>query len=183
MLRRFLALALASAVGAASAADLLGAPPGTPDNSNIPYVPEWQELEAPPPPPLRTSGLIPIDVAGTSLRFGVDPASITIGKDDVVRYVVVATSSSGAVNGFYEGIHCGKGQVKVYARHNPDSGWVVAKDAEWRDIFRTANLRYSLAIARSGACQENSPNVSPAQIALDLKAPVDRRWQRGGVNR
>jgi len=183
MLRRLLALAVAGAVTAASAADLLGAPPGTPDNSNIPDVPEWKEVEAPPPPPLRTSGLIPIEVPGTSLRFGVDPASITIGKDDVVRYVVVATSPSGAVNGIYEGIRCGKGEVKVYARHNPSSGWVAAKGSDWQDVYKTTNSRYSLAIARGGACQENAPNTSPAQIAMDLKAPVDRRFERGGNNR
>jgi len=60
---------------------------------------DWKETEAPPPPPLRTTGLIPIDVAGSSLRFGVDPASISVGADRVVRYVVVATSASGTVNG------------------------------------------------------------------------------------
>jgi hypothetical protein len=182
MLRRVLVLALAAGVVAASAAEL-GAPPGTADNSNIPDVPEWKELDAPPPPALRTQGLIPLDVTGTSLRFGVDPASITLAKDGVVRYVVVATSSSGAVNGIYEGIRCGTGQVKVYARHNPGSGWVPASSSEWQDIYKTANSRYSLAIARGGACQENAPNVSPAQIAQDLRAPVDRRFQRGGTNR
>ena len=73
--------------------------------------------------------------------------------------------------------------MKVFARHNPGSGWVPAKGSEWQDIYRTPNSRYSLAIARSGACQENAPNVSPAQIVQDLKAPVDRRFERGGVNR
>ena len=181
MLREILAVAAAAAVTAAAAVEP-GAPPGTPDNSNIPYVPEWKELEVPPPPPLRTSGLIPIDVAGTSLRFGVDPTSISVGADGVVRYVVVATGSGGAVNGIYEGIHCNSGKVRVYARHNPSSGWVPSQ-ADWQDIHRTGNSRYSLAIARSGACQENTPNGSPRQIAQDLASPIERRFQRGGVNR
>ena len=181
MLRSLLVAALAAAAVAASAAEL-GAPPGTPENSPVPDVPEWSEVDAPPPPPLRTTGLIPIEVSGTTLHFGVDPASISIGKDDVVRYVVVATSSSGAVNGIYEGIRCDTGQVKVYARHNPSSGW-VRSTSDWQDIFRTPNSRYSLAIARGGVCQESSPNTSAAQIILDLKAPVDRRYQRGGANR
>jgi len=183
MLRSFLALALASAVAVASAAEL-GAPPGTPDNSNIPYVPEWKEIEAPPPPPLRTTGLIPIDVAGTTLHFGVDPASISVGKDRVVRYVVVATSNTGAINAMYEGLRCDGGMVKVYARHNPDSGWVPAPDAEWENVRDgAASRRHSLAIARSGACQESSPNGNAARIAADLKAPADRRYWGGGVNR
>ena len=181
MSRRILALALAGAFAAASAAEL-GAPPGTPDNSNIPDAPEWREVDAPPPPPLRTTGLIPIEVNRTSLRFGVDPASITVGSDGVVRYVVVATGSGGAVNGFYEGIRCGNAQVKVYARHNPDAGWVPVKGSEWEDIYKTIGSRHSLAIARSGACQDKSPNGSAKQIAQDLRSPIDRRYQRGGAN-
>jgi len=171
MLRRILVLALAGACAGAGAQNI-------PDPVN-----DWTEADAPPPPPLRTQGLIPIDIASSSLRFGVDPKSISIGADRVVRYVVVASSSSGTVNGIYEGIRCGTGQVKVYARHNPDSGWVQTRDADWQDIFKTPNSRHSLAIARSGACQENAPNVSAAQIILDLKAPADRRFQGGGTNR
>ena len=98
MHRRILALALAGATVAASA-QILGAPPGTPEQRSLPDTPEWKELDAPPPPALRTSGLIAIDVPGTSLHFGVDPASITVGKDRIVRYVVVATSNSGAGSG------------------------------------------------------------------------------------
>jgi hypothetical protein len=172
MHRRILALALAGAAACANAQDIPNP------------LADWKEVEAPPPPPLRTQGLIPIEVAGTTLRFGVDPASIQIGGDRVVRYVVVASSSSGAVNGLYEGLRCETGQVKVFARHNPDSGWVPARNSEWQELRGgQASVRHSLAIARSGACQENVPNASPAQIAQDLRAPVDRRFLRGGVNR
>jgi hypothetical protein len=181
MHRRFLALALAGATVAASA-QILGAPPGTPEQRPLPDTPEWKELDAPPPPALRTSGLIPIDVPGTSLHFGVDPASVTVGKDRIVRYVVVATSNSGAVNGMYEGIRCDAGEVKVYARHNPDSGWVPVPDASWVPLHSTPNTRYSLIIARSGVCFNNSANGSAAQIVRDLRSPVDRRFERGGVN-
>lgn len=181
MLRRLPVLVLAGALAAASAADL-GAPPGTPDNRNIPTPPEWKEVESPPPPALRTTGLIPIDVRGTTLRFAVDPKSISVGPDGVVRYVVVATSSSGTVNAIYEGLRCSSGEVKVYARHNPDSGWVAAQGSEWGPVFQSAATRHSLVIARSGACQESAPNGSARQIAQDLASPIDRRYQRGGVN-
>lgn len=168
MLRRILALAVAGA--AASAAAQL-----------VPDIHiDWKEAEAPPPPELRTRGLIPVEVAGTGLKFGVDPASITVGSDGVVRYVVVATSNTGAVNGIYEGLKCNTGEAKVYARHNPDTGWVPAK-GEWRNVYRTPHTRYSLAIARSGACKEHAPNGTPAQIAQDLRAPADLRFERGGV--
>lgn len=183
MLRRLLALALAGAVAAASAAEL-GAPPGTPDNTNIPDAPEWKEMDAPPPPPLRTQGLIPIEVEGSRLSFGVDPASISVGSDRIVRYVVVARSSGGALNAMYEGLRCDGGQVKVYARYSPGPGWVPVRDGEWQPLHGgPSNTRHSLAIARGGACMESAPNGSASQIALDLKAPVDPRFRGGGVNR
>lgn len=172
MLPRLLVLALAGASLCA------GAQPA-PDH------PDWKELEAPPPPALRTQGLIPLEVPGSasSLRFAIDPESVSVGSDSIVRYVVVAAGSSGVTNGIYEGIRCSTGEVKVYARHNPDSGWVPAKGSDWRELRTTPNSRYSLEVARSGACLGRAPNGTAAQIVNDLKAPIDRRFERGGVNR
>ncbi len=171
MHRRILALALAGAAAAASAQLI-------PD-----VLINWKEAEAPPPPAVRTEGLIPIEMPSSSLRFGVDPASITVGPDSVVRYVVVAASSSGAVNGIYEGIRCNTAEVKIYARYTPGSGWVAVKEPVWQDLRVMANSRHTLAIARNGACQDHAPNGSPVQIAQDLRGGPDRRFERGGVNR
>jgi hypothetical protein len=166
----FVALALAGACMAVSA-------------QVAPDDPDWKELDTPAPPPLRTSGLVPVEVEGTTLRFGVDPASVRIGPDRIVRYVVVATSPSGTVNAMYEGIRCDVGEVKVYARHNPDSGWVPARNSDWQPLGRAAITRHSNAVARSGACYGRAPNRNAAQIVLDLRAPVDRRFEQGGANR
>jgi hypothetical protein len=171
MQRRILALALCSAAAATSSQVVA---PGNPD---------WKEVEAPPPPAVRIQGLVPLEVPGTSLRFGIDPASVSVGKDSIVRYVVVATSSTGTVNAMYEGIRCDAGEVKVYARHNPDSGWVPARTSEWQALQSTPNSRHSLAIARNGACLGRAPNGSAVQIVQDLAAPIDRRFGRGGTNR
>jgi hypothetical protein len=138
--------------------------------------PDWRELEAPPPPALRTDGLIPLDIPRSALRFGVDPRSVAIGADAIVRYVVVATSSSGTVNAMYEGVRCSTGEMKVYARHNPDSGWVAVRDADWQPLREGPQARHSLTIARTGACVGAAPNRNPAQIVRDLRAPVDRRF-------
>ena len=166
MLRRILALALACAAGSSSG-QLLG-------DAN----PDWKEVEAPPPPALRTQNLVPIDMPpGGSLRFAEDPASVSVGADGVVRYVVVASSPTGAVNAMYEGVRCSTAEVKVYARHNPDSGWVAARSAEWQALHELRHSRYSLAVARNGVCMGHAPNGDAAQIARDLRAPVDRRFR------
>ncbi len=138
--------------------------------------PDWREAEAPPPPALRTTGLIPLDIPRSALRFGVDPASVAIGSDGIVRYVVVATSSTGTVNAMYEGIRCTTGEFKMYARYNPGSGWARTQGLEWLPLQDQQHSRHTLAIARNGACLGRAPNRSPAQIQRDLRAPADTRF-------
>jgi hypothetical protein len=76
----------------------------------------------------------------------------------------------------YEGIHCKTAEVKVYARHNVDSGWVKAQDPQWKSLHEVANSRHSLLVARNGACLGQAPNRSAQQIVRDLQAPVDSRF-------
>ena len=140
-----------------------------------PPDPDWREV-APAPPALRTEGLIRIDMPQSNLRFGVDPASVSLGSDGVVRYVVVASSNTGAVNAFYEGIRCSTAEVRLYARHNPDSGWVLLSDGEWRSLHQTLPSRHSLILARTGICAGGAPNQSTTQIVRDLGASVNWRF-------
>ncbi|MGZ5271075.1 MAG: CNP1-like family protein [Ramlibacter sp.] len=143
----------------------------------VPVDPDWQEADAPRPPPLRTQGLVPIDMGpGTDLRWGVDPASIRIGADRVVRYVVVAIGQGGAVNGIYEGVRCDTAEVRVYARHARDGDWVPAR-AEWKPLQGSAATLHSLVIARNGVCLGQAPNGTPAQIARDLGQTPDFRFR------
>lgn len=138
---------------------------------------EFLEGDAPAPPPLKTQGLIPLDVgAGTDLRWGVDPASIRIGADRVVRYVVVGQSAAGAVNGFYEGVRCDTAEVRVYARHARDGDWVPGK-AGWAPLRDSSATRHSLAFARTGGCIGQAPNRSPDQIARDLAQSSNYRFR------
>ena len=141
----------------------------------IPPDPDWREAEVPAPPAVKVTGLIAIDMPRSSLNFGVDPASVALGDDGVVRYVVMATSPSGAVNGIYEAIRCNTAELKVYARYNPGSGWTIAKDPQWRAL---QDSRHSLAIARNGVCLGHAANRSASQIIRDLRSPVDTRFER-----
>jgi hypothetical protein len=139
--------------------------------------PDWKELDAPPPPRLRTDRLVAIELPGSTLRFGVDPSSVLVGSDGIVRYVVVATSSSGAVNGFYEGIRCSTGEVRTYARHSPDSGWVAVRDNQWQALHDSRAPRHSLVIAREGACVGSGPNQTAAQVVRDLGGHGSGDWR------
>ena len=138
---------------------------------------DWKEVEAPPPPALRKDGLVPINMGSSVLRWGVDPASITIASDRVVRYVVVAQGQDGAVNALYEGLRCGTGEVKVYARNSGDQ-WVTATGSDWKPLdVGNAATRHSLVIARNGVCIGGGTNRSPVEIARDLGRGVDSKFR------
>jgi hypothetical protein len=137
--------------------------------------PEWKEAEAPPPPALRTEGLVPIDVGSSALQFGVDPASVAVGKDRVVRYVIVAKSRTGAVNGMYEGIFCDRDEYRVYARYAPGQGW-HSVDTEWKSVKEGFEAVHVRAVARAGACLGHAPSGTADQVVRNLRSPQDRKF-------
>lgn len=140
--------------------------------------PDWKEMAVPPAPVFDATRVVVVDAPVVSgLKFGVDPKTISIAPEGIVRYVVVATSSSGTVNAMYEGVRCATGEFRVYARHNPGSGWANTTTADWKSLYAPAPSRHTLAIAKAGICKGNAPNSSVEQIVRDLKAPPDRRFE------
>jgi hypothetical protein len=135
-----------------------------------PPDPDWKEMEAPPPPAFELSRLVPFDVSiHSALQFGVDPATITIGPDGVVRYVIVARSSSGTVNAMYEGMRCNTGEVRTYARYNASGGWGRATGNEWRTMFGNPATRHTLMFAKQGGCTGNAAPRSVDEIVRSLR--------------
>jgi len=135
-----------------------------------PPDPDWKELQAPPPPVFEMSRLVPFDVSiNSALQFGVDPATITIGKDGVVRYVIVARSASGAVNGLYEGMRCSTGEVRTYARYNASGGWNRSENNEWRSMWGNPATRHTFMFARQGGCSGNATPLSVQDIVRSLR--------------
>lgn len=142
----------------------------------VPVDPDWRESEAPPPPVPAASRMIPIDMPGSSLRFGVDAASVSVGRDGVVRYVVLAIGAGGAMNAIYEGVRCSTAEVKVYARQAASGGWVPTPAAEWQRLHEVTHSRHSLVIARNGACVGHGAAGTAADIVRNLKEGPDRRF-------
>jgi len=114
---------------------------------------DFREIQAPPPPAYRMEELIAIDMPSyTSLKFGVDPATLSVGSDGVVRYVMVAYSTSGSVNALYEGLRCATGEVKTYARSSELGHWTVVTEPQWRAVDKSSSTRHTLALAKQGVC-------------------------------
>ena len=132
---------------------------------------EWREIEVPAPPAFKKDGLLGIEMPSyVSLKLGVDPATLAIGADGVLRYVVVAVNPSGSVMALYEGIRCATGQVKSYARAGDNGKWVMSKTPLWRDLTDNLPSKHALAFARQAACEGRSEPVSSvADVIKSLK--------------
>ena len=133
---------------------------------------DWVESPVPPPPAFSTAKLVPITMPRyMTLQFGVDPSTIAITGDGVVRYVVVARNpSGGAVNAFYEGLRCATGEVKGYARSS-GTEWEAATDPQWKPL-RFVNSSYSKSLASQGLCRGAAPRGSVGEIIQQMERPV-----------
>lgn len=132
--------------------------------------PDWKEAEVPAPPKFDPKQLVSVDMPPyVSMQFGIDPATLAVTPDGIVRYVMVAVSPSGSVNAFYEGIRCATGEVKSYARANAHGVWTLVKEPEWRRLNDKQPSKHALALAQQGVCEGNAAAGSVALILSNLK--------------
>jgi len=116
-------------------------------------APEWVE-EAPPPAPAYTADrLIPIEMPPyVTLKIGIDPTTLVVAADGIVRYVVVMRNASGSAFAAYEGILCSSGEVKTYARTGSSGKWVPVEQPQWRDMTDNLPSRHAFALSKQGVC-------------------------------
>ena len=135
--------------------------------------PDWTEADTPPPPTFNPAQLIPIEMPiYVSLRFGVDPATLTLTADGIVRYVVVTRNATGTRNAMYEGIRCATGEVKTYARYTASGKWSSVPDPQWRGLSDNLPSKHAMALARQGVCEgRTATGNSVAAIVNALKNP------------
>ena len=137
--------------------------------------PDWKEVDVPAAPAFSKDRLIPVAMPPyVTLRFGVDPATLTITNDGVIRYVMVAQSgdSKGAFSAMYEGIRCVSGEFKTYARFSASGQWAPVNNPQWRPLNDNNTSKHALALARQGACDGRSARARsvPTMISA-LKTP------------
>jgi hypothetical protein len=95
----------------------------------------WDELQVPLPAYPGLPDAIAFEVPpARPAKFFVDPKSIAVGADGVVRYSLIAQSSSGVLNVSYEGMRCETREKKVYAVGIKDGAWSPNKFAKWTAI-------------------------------------------------
>lgn len=124
--------------------------------------------QSPPAPMFSTERLIPLEMPPyVTVKVGIDPQTVSVSTDGVVRYVVVMRNAGGSVSAAYEGIQCATGQVITYARSQGTGSWIPVQAPVWRDLVDTPS-RHAHALARQGACDVGGAR-SVAEIVKTLR--------------
>lgn len=134
--------------------------------------PDWKESPVPPAPEFDQRRMLEIDMPRVyDLKYGVDPKTLAVTDDGVVRYVIIAKSTGpgAAVNAFYDGVRCATGEIKTYARYSGDA-WHPVENPEWQPLGQ-AKTRYSLALARQAICRSGAPRGTTGEMVQALKKP------------
>lgn len=93
---------------------------------------QWQEIEIQLPAAPKQESLLPFYVsAATDNRFFVDGATLSVGSDGVVRYVLLVLSPQGGRNLTFEGMRCQTRERRIYASGRQDGTWSRARRNEW----------------------------------------------------
>lgn len=109
---------------------LAGAAPNDEGEDDSPK--QWRELDVPFPSPPTADALIPLYVsAATANRFYVDGVSLSVGADEVIRYVLVVETPGGVRNVTFEGMRCESRSRRIYASGRSDGVWSKARNSDW----------------------------------------------------
>lgn len=138
----------------------------TSDDAPAPEAP----LQLPAAP--QSAALLPFATsADADFRFAVDPASLSVGADGVVRYTLVASSRrGGARNVSYEGIRCETLETRVYAYGRPDGSWNVVQ-RDWRQIRDAGGTEPQAALAQGVLCVDRIARRSVGAMLQQLRHP------------
>jgi CNP1-like family len=104
----------------------------------------------------------------TANRYFIDTQSISIDRDEVVRYTLVVRSPGGAQNVSFEGIRCVTREHKIYAFGRSDRSWSDARVSEWRWINKEESSRPRLVLYTDYFCPGEKYPVKSVKDAINL---------------
>lgn len=122
-------------------------------NWDDPDAPQWQEEAVTPPAFPNDANLLPFYVSEvTTHGFFIDATTLSVGKDGVVRYVLVVRTSGGATNISFEGLRCETLEFRIYASGRADGSWAPVRKDVWRRIENKPVNRHHAALSRDLFC-------------------------------
>ncbi|WP_354685558.1 CNP1-like family protein [Cupriavidus necator] len=145
-----------------------------------PFAPKtFEEAKAMLPPVPQDANLIPFSVSGTgTLSFAVDSKSISVGKDNVVRYTVVTSSQSGARNVTFEGMRCDAFERKLYATLPAGAKEWIPNQSDygenWHRMETSVRNAYAATLAVDFFCEGRTVAGTPDDMVRELKSRAPR---------
>jgi CNP1-like family len=137
---------------------------------------QWEEEKPELPAFPEQKDWIAFEVSAASdNKFFIDGKTLNLGKDGVLRYVVVIEGGGGARNVRFEGMRCGTREQKTYALGRVDRTWSEPKYPKWEPVeFKGANS-YQKILFSDFFCP-GKVRVATAKEALSaLKAGIHPR--------
>ena len=112
----------------------------------------WTEITAEIPPYPKPGKLIPFKVTASNFEFFVDADSLSVAKDGVVRFTLVAMGAGGGENVTYEGIRCSTRERRTYAFGRPDQSWSKARSNAWTLFDAAGRIPQYITLASDYFC-------------------------------
>ena len=138
------------------------------DPENEDNRPIEKDVELPPFP--KSENLIPFFVSTTTTnKFMIDGESLTLDTDDLIRYTLVISSPSGALNTSYEGIRCATAERRLYATGRSDQTWAKVNTDKWIRIHENSLNRHHAALYKDYFCPVGVPILDPEDIRRALR--------------
>ncbi|BAZ93604.1 hypothetical protein TspCOW1_14570 [Thiohalobacter sp. COW1] len=127
---------------------------------------EWKELEVrlPPFPEADQFRALPSQLPNTSLELQLDPDSIRVDEDGVIRYLLRIQSPSGAGNLFYEGLRCNTAQYRTYAYATSAERWQRMRGDDWQALDAGGTTRFRRFLYRHYFCEPGVGYLSEDEI-------------------
>jgi hypothetical protein len=113
---------------------------------------------------------VPASQPGYDFRVFIDPDSLSVGGDQVVRYSLVIISSSGVRNISYEGMHCGKREYRRYA-YGSDDAWFPIEASPWQRLSDSGMDHYHHVLYWEYLCDPVRTNPDVAEILRRIRNP------------
>lgn len=124
------------------------------DEPNADEPAPWKEGGTDLPAYPKEDDLVHFPVYGGSQGFDyyLDKASLSVGKDRLVRYTAVVKSRTGARNVLFEAINCRDGAYKTYAYGTQAGGFRALSNPAWRPLTESGGMAYRDELARQYLC-------------------------------
>jgi len=117
----------------------------------------------------------------TTMKFFVDPASVTVGTDGIVRYTLVARGDGAAMNVSYEGIRCKTRERKTFAYGRADGSWYQPRAPQWAKIGGSPASGPSFALYEGFFCPARSIVATGVEAVEALRLGVHPRAEDLGT--